>query len=260
MVNSTSHRRLIRELELAVLLNWFPRGGRILEIGAGAGWQAKSLAGHGFEVEAVDLAGGRYDQVRIWPVTLYDGQHLPFPDQHFDAVFSSNVLEHIPHLEQFQDEIRRVLTLSGVALHVLPTPSWRAWTACAFYVNLAKRLLARLNRKTGGGGRPVDREPGGAPAPAGSTGGGIRLWPGRHGERGCLLDELYLFSARRWRRFFRSTGWQVMWDQPLGLFYTGHRIRGERLGVRARLRLARLLGSSSRAFLLRKPESWLSRI
>ena len=74
------------------------------------------------------------------------------------------------------------------------------------------------------------------------------------------MSELYLFSARRWRRLFESTGWRVLWDQPLGLFYTGHRIRGQRLGVQARIRLARLLGSSSRAFLLRKPEPWLSRV
>ena len=171
MVNSNSHRRLIRELELAALLNWLPRGGRVLEIGAGAGWQAQSLARNGFQVEAVDLAGGRYDQVRIWPVTLYDGKRLPFPDECFDAVFSSNVLEHIPHLEQFQAEIRRVLVPSGVALHVLPTPSWRAWTACAFYAHLAKRLLARLNRKPGGA-------PSGEPTPALPTGGGKRFGRG----------------------------------------------------------------------------------
>jgi SAM-dependent methyltransferase len=44
------------------------------------------------------------------PVDIfYDGKHLPFPDQHFDSVFSTEVFEHVFNLEEILLEINRVM-------------------------------------------------------------------------------------------------------------------------------------------------------
>ena len=52
------HKRNIREYELNRVTPLFQQGSTILEIGAGAGWQAKALANKGYSVEAIDLGGG----------------------------------------------------------------------------------------------------------------------------------------------------------------------------------------------------------
>ena len=91
---------------------------KILEIDAGAGWQARCLSEVGYSVEAIDIAQSEYYGARVWPVRQYDGAHIPFPDQYFDIVYSSNVLEHIPQLSEFQKEMQRVLRPNGFALHL----------------------------------------------------------------------------------------------------------------------------------------------
>lgn len=40
---------------------------------------------------------------------FYDGKTIPFPDHHFDSVFSSEVLEHVFNPDEILPEIRRVM-------------------------------------------------------------------------------------------------------------------------------------------------------
>ena len=144
------------------MLPRLPAGTSVLEIGAGAGWQARTLAELGFAVQAidVDVAGAGYKEIREWPVILYDGDRIPFSDRCFDIVFSSNVLEHIPQVDRFQAEIKRVLTPGGIAVHVVPTGSWRFWTNLAYYPVLARRYLRKY----------LANKPSADAGPAGSAG------------------------------------------------------------------------------------------
>jgi len=49
-----------------------------------------------------------------------DAERLPFPDASFDAVFSVNLVEHVPHPDQLFAEIARVLKPGGHCLVVTP--------------------------------------------------------------------------------------------------------------------------------------------
>jgi SAM-dependent methyltransferase len=49
-----------------------------------------------------------------------DLQNMPFPDESYDFVFASHVLEHIPDDRKAMGEIRRILRSGGIA--VLPVP------------------------------------------------------------------------------------------------------------------------------------------
>jgi SAM-dependent methyltransferase len=51
---------------------------------------------------------------------FYDGRRLPFPDQQFDAVFCSQVLEHVFTPDEFLAEIHRVLRPGGTLLLAVP--------------------------------------------------------------------------------------------------------------------------------------------
>jgi SAM-dependent methyltransferase len=154
----------------------------------------------------------------VWPVTDYDGRQIPFEDGTFDVVFSSNVLEHVPHVVEFQKEIHRVLKPDGVVVHVLPSSSWRVWTSMT---HLMKYWT-------------LDRV---------------------HGEHaGNSFSEVYYFSRRWWTRIFRETGWRIVSRGSNELFYTGNSVVASRLSMDTRRKLARVLGASCNVFVLRKKD------
>ena len=188
-------------------------GKSILDVGAGAGWQARELSKLGLRVGAVDLTRDRsgYSSVRVWPVIPYDGTRIPFADQSFDYVFSSNVLEHIPHLETFQAEIQRLLKPGGVAIHVLPTATWRLWTSVAHYVSPIKELLRHLRRSKGEVGDAGEETSVTRALRRNTTVTLLRrlFVPARHGVAGTWLTEAYYFSRFRWAALFRRSGWEV---------------------------------------------------
>lgn len=213
---SLQHLESIRRYELDFALRFFPPSGRILEIGAGTGWQAQTLQALGFDVEAIDLSSSNYKEHRVFPVVDYDGHRIPFGDDSFDVVFSSNVLEHIPHVEEFQREIHRVLKPGGVAVHIVPSSTWRFWS------NITDILKA---------------------------------WkiPDRHGEHATnALTEILLFRKNWWRQLFEKTGWQVVTTMPCPIFYTGRALMGARISIPARYRLSQILGGSTNLFVLRE--------
>src|SRR5262249_57386313 len=74
--------------------------------------------------------------------------------------------------------------------------------------------------------------------------------PRRHGARGNVVSELWLFHPRWWRRNFKDNGFAVLADGPLGLFYTGQVLLGLRLGPSKPARFARRLRRSCPFFKL----------
>jgi SAM-dependent methyltransferase len=69
----------------------------------------------GLEIEGIDEAH-KNEQIDVY----YDGITLPFQDDHFDSVFSSEVFEHVFNLEQILKELNRVLKPGGTLLITLP--------------------------------------------------------------------------------------------------------------------------------------------
>ncbi len=51
---------------------------------------------------------------------VYDGKHLPFPDDSFDAILCTQVLEHAEDVEQVCDEMVRVLKPGGLLIVTVP--------------------------------------------------------------------------------------------------------------------------------------------
>lgn len=240
----------LKELELRSL-----SGASILEVGAGAGWQAVRFSERGFHVKAIDVGEGIYTSHRVYPVIAYDGERIPFPDNEFDVIFTSNVLEHVSNFQKLQQELRRVLKEGGIAIHVVPTSTWRFWTIATYYPAFCLQFISnRLSPKdpktsSGGIGNQTKsiRE-----GPLGSLMSKIKLhaFPPRHGVRGNALSEMYYFSRHGWNRVFKKTGWKVEKRSSNALFYTGHLFLRKRLSVDFRRRLSRILGSSCHIYVL----------
>jgi ubiquinone/menaquinone biosynthesis C-methylase UbiE len=250
-VLSLDHLDAIRVAEIDKVAAFFPAGARILEIGAGTGKQACELQRRGFEVTAIEVADSNYAADRVFPIKEYDGRTIPLPDASMDVVFSSNVLEHVADLARMHAEIRRVLAPGGICIHVLPTHTWRFWTtltsyaeAVSFSVSSLPELVPRVGPRASELGRLQQ-----AWYRTVRHAAGLCL-PRRHGERGNVISELWLFHPRWWRRNFEENGFAVVAQEPMGLFYTGEVLFGLRLGLAGRGRLARVLGSSCHLFKL----------
>lgn len=51
---------------------------------------------------------------------FYDGKNIPFDDEYFDSIFSSEVLTHIFNVEEIISELNRVLKKNGCFLLTVP--------------------------------------------------------------------------------------------------------------------------------------------
>src|SRR5262245_19883000 len=80
------------------LLRLLPRGrASVLDIGARDGHFSRLLAEHFDSVTALDIVPLDFEHPGVTVVTG-DATHLQFPDDSFDCVFCTEVLEHIPHV------------------------------------------------------------------------------------------------------------------------------------------------------------------
>ncbi|HZX77227.1 class I SAM-dependent methyltransferase [Lysobacter sp.] len=232
-----------------------PAGARkLLELGAGTGQQALLLRDMGYDVTAIDLPSSHYFRERVFPVTDYDGHHIPCPSRSFDIVFSSNVLEHVRNIDQILGETRRVMADDGIAIHLLPTPSCRLWSIPAHYLWLIRRAWAAARPK--GRRHLPDAAPSTQPRmPATAREWAGTLFPLRHGERGVTLTEPYFYSGRWWKRTFERNGFRIEELHGNGLFYTMANSATHSLSIETRMRLSRLFGSACNVFVLRKTGS-----
>jgi ubiquinone/menaquinone biosynthesis C-methylase UbiE len=260
----------LREYEFQTYLGHFPAGCNILEIGGGTGIQAKLLSERGYHVESVDVETSNYAAALQYPIKLYDGRHLPFPENSFDIVFSSNVLEHIRDIEEFQSEIRRVLKPSGYCVHAMPSGSWTFWTILTHYLTIIEQISNQIRTMAQCSLASDSLTTSGRAPPSGTQLSAFqrfglrcaaatectrvfgntlrnhrdRLLPSRHGEFGNVLTELVSFSRFVWMRHFRKCSYEIIEANPMGLFYTGNMFFGSKWPLASRSRWAPLLGSA----------------
>jgi SAM-dependent methyltransferase len=250
----------LRARELERVIPHLRPGARVLEIGAGTGRQAQELRGRGFDVEAIEIPDSRYAADRAFPITDYDGRHIPFADGSFDIVFSSNVLEHVPDLGQMHAEIRRVLKPGGYCVHLMPTGAWRFWTSVTSFPTAFQKIAAAATELGGpapSSGRRLLRV---ATFPFRAM--GLLLAPffqTRHGERGTFVSEIWSFRPRWWRKTFARHGFEVVVDEPLGLVYTGNFFLGRWFSFAQRGRWAGRLGSACHLYEVRPSPSGADR-
>lgn len=108
-------------------------GKRVLEIGVGQGTDLAQFGKSGAECYGVDITDNhlqitaRNFSERGLNVVLYkaDATQLPFPDGHFDCVYSFGVIHHIPEIERILEEVYRVLKPGGVFMGAV----YHKWSA-----------------------------------------------------------------------------------------------------------------------------------
>jgi SAM-dependent methyltransferase len=68
----------------------------------------------------IDIAGGGHSDAAKVVDAFYDGHHIPFPDNSFDTLICTQVLEHADDAELLVSECSRVLSPGGQAFFSMP--------------------------------------------------------------------------------------------------------------------------------------------
>jgi len=120
---------ITRRIELLGEIQPF-HGTRVLDLGCGNGSYSVRLAEHFDEVVGVEIEPERLGQFRDrlerhpqaerFELRLQSGERLSDPDDHYDAAFAIEVLEHIVHLDVAVAEVARVLRPGGVFYITVP--------------------------------------------------------------------------------------------------------------------------------------------
>lgn len=125
--------RAIRELSS-------PANGQLLIAGCGSQKDFEIHPGHPATF-AFDLSAEALKWISAPNASLAVANILtiPFPDQSFDVIVCSEVLEHVPEIEQAVHELRRILKPGGVL--VVSSPNWFSLFGAARW--LAERLFRK---------------------------------------------------------------------------------------------------------------------
>ncbi len=237
----------VRLLELDNITKYLDNNSVVLEIGAGAGWQAKHLSQFVKDIQAIDIADSRYLEKSEWPITLFDGKCIPYDDNTFDVVFSSNVLEHVIKLEELVLETQRVLKPGGISIHILPSTSWRICTSITHYFWLLKNIFVVSSNSANKKNEFIHSTKEHSYFYIAKK----ALWPERHGNNGNSVTELYFFSKTYWEKYFKQSGWMNISSHPNGLCYSGNSLFGESISIKKRKLLSRIFGSATITYLLK---------
>jgi SAM-dependent methyltransferase len=101
-------REEARDLDARYGLN----GTRVLDLGCGPGYYTQELRRRGAITLGVDLDSEGWSETEGGQA-IGDAAHLPFPDNSFDGIFCSNLLEHAPDTRGVFVEAARLLRPGG---------------------------------------------------------------------------------------------------------------------------------------------------
>jgi SAM-dependent methyltransferase len=231
------HFLRLRDLRQIMAVERPDRSTHVLELGAGDGVQTAALRELFEAVIPTDPAPFG----NVEGMVVADAAHLPFEDDSFDLIFSSNVLEHVEHLDEAFAEMKRVLAPGGIMIHSIPTGTWKitqlVGRPLASGIKIFRRLMPGVSANSG-------RVKLGASFDADSSGESKRstlqriiglVIPTVHGVSGNHFSEFVRFRPRWWKHRFERAGFDCYRSSPL-FFHSPYDLLPYRfMGLRDRL-------------------------
>ena len=109
--------------KVALIAAVAPKEARILDVACGNGSILRALRASGYQdLHAIELSDYAVARLNEEGLQAKRGvlPAIEHPDQHFDVVIASQVLEHIIRRHAFAREVRRVLRPGGIAFFFVP--------------------------------------------------------------------------------------------------------------------------------------------
>ena len=188
---------------------------KVLEVGCGNGNLTQMLRGKFEIVVPMDIN----PRGNVEGLCIADARSLPFPDNYFGTIVSSNVLEHIDDPLDSLFEFKRVLKDDGIMIHTMPTRTWKLLQIALWPLHIIIRVgftkvLLKFRDHL-----PISKSD--AITQTFPQKGNVRderrkpdIWavvfPGIHGIADTHLDEWKLFGKSTWLRLFESGGLHVL--------------------------------------------------
>ncbi len=99
-------------------------GMRLLEAGVGRGEHLRAFKDLGLITTGLDISPVAKEMSPDLDITISEigNNTLPYPDNHFDVVYSKSFIEHISEAELYFREVFRILKPGGILLNL--TPDW----------------------------------------------------------------------------------------------------------------------------------------
>ena len=147
------HEHKLREIEAvfsACPQRTFRRG---LELGAGDGFQSTILARYVdqlvcTEINPKALAGQNSDAIEYRICSAQEAVEV-YPENTFDFIFSSNLLEHVADPMAVIHGVCRLLRDDGLTVHILPSPFWKMCQMALYIPAHVLVLVERITRNPG---------------------------------------------------------------------------------------------------------------
>src|SRR3989338_387302 len=122
------NRNIIRPLVLKMLGKL--EGKTVLDAGCGSGYltselskTAKKVVGADFSSKFIDLCKKKYSNITNLSFIEYDvTQKSSFEDESFNIILSKMVLQYVPQIETFANEVVRILKKEGQLLVIVDHP------------------------------------------------------------------------------------------------------------------------------------------
>src|SRR3989344_1022167 len=119
------------------------KGDKVLEIGCGEGYYTKKILEITSDVTAIDISekflekAKKYTRAKAHDYVCCPAEKIPFPDNSFDKVLMSEVIEHLLDWRDGVREIHRVLKPGGIV--VISTPNKLSYFNVACHIKILLR-------------------------------------------------------------------------------------------------------------------------
>ncbi len=110
-------------------------GARVLDVGCGIGTYVRRFRQYSEDVHGVEIEAERVAEasVQLPNIVLAVGEDLPYPDDHFDLVFSNEVIEHVANDQATAVEMVRVTKPGGFIVAFAPNRLYPFETHGAYF-------------------------------------------------------------------------------------------------------------------------------
>jgi ubiquinone/menaquinone biosynthesis C-methylase UbiE len=109
-----------RECSIKKYLKLIKNKDQVLDLGCGLGYftrllskQSKNVKGIDIEEDCINFAKNQYKDAKF---LVGNALNTTFPDEEFDFIFSSEVIEHLPDDKKYMKEVNRILKKEGYFL------------------------------------------------------------------------------------------------------------------------------------------------